>query len=107
MKFLDPDTESAIRVFLARIPAGLRQEYAILYGSRARRRASCAKTGTWGRGAAAALPANFAKIACLRPCVQNYDYEISRSRYPGRRTRFPLTNSLRYTGGAGGTVWVS
>ena len=36
MKFLDPDTESAVRVFLARLPADLRLEYAILYGSRAR-----------------------------------------------------------------------
>ena len=36
MKFLDPDTESAVRAFLARLPADLRLEYAILYGSRAR-----------------------------------------------------------------------
>jgi predicted nucleotidyltransferase len=36
MKFLDPDTESAVRTFLARLPAGLRLQYAILYGSRAR-----------------------------------------------------------------------
>jgi predicted nucleotidyltransferase len=36
MKFLDPDTESAVRAFLARLPAELRLEYAILYGSRAR-----------------------------------------------------------------------
>ena len=36
MKFLDPDTESAVRTFLARLPADLRLEYAILYGSRAR-----------------------------------------------------------------------
>ena len=36
MKFLDPDTESTVRVFLARLPADLRLKYAILYGSRAR-----------------------------------------------------------------------
>jgi predicted nucleotidyltransferase len=36
MKFLDPDTEAAVRAFLARIPADLRVEHAILYGSRAR-----------------------------------------------------------------------
>jgi predicted nucleotidyltransferase len=36
MKFLDPDTESAVRDFLARLPTELRLEYAILYGSRAR-----------------------------------------------------------------------
>ena len=36
MKFLDADTESAVRDFLARIPAELRLEYAILFGSRAR-----------------------------------------------------------------------
>jgi predicted nucleotidyltransferase len=36
MKFLDPDTEAAIRNFLARIPADVRLERAILYGSRAR-----------------------------------------------------------------------
>jgi predicted nucleotidyltransferase len=36
MKFLDPDTESAVRTFLARLPSDLRLEYAILYGSRAR-----------------------------------------------------------------------
>jgi predicted nucleotidyltransferase len=36
MKFLDPDTESAIRDFLARIPADIRLERAILFGSRAR-----------------------------------------------------------------------
>jgi predicted nucleotidyltransferase len=36
MKFLDPDTESAVRTFLARLPAELRLQYAILYGSRAR-----------------------------------------------------------------------
>ena len=36
MKFLDPDTESAVRAFLARLPADLRLEYAILHGSRAR-----------------------------------------------------------------------
>lgn len=36
MKFLDPDTESAVRAFLARLPADLRLKYAILYGSRAR-----------------------------------------------------------------------
>jgi uncharacterized protein len=36
MKFLDPDTESTVRAFLARLPVDLRLEYAILYGSRAR-----------------------------------------------------------------------
>src|ERR1700723_2939134 len=36
MKFLDPDTGNAVRVFLARLPADVRLEYAILYGSRAR-----------------------------------------------------------------------
>ena len=36
MKFLDPDTESAVRTFLARLPAELRLQHAILYGSRAR-----------------------------------------------------------------------
>jgi predicted nucleotidyltransferase len=36
MKFLDPDTEAAVRNFLARIPADLQTERAILYGSRAR-----------------------------------------------------------------------
>jgi predicted nucleotidyltransferase len=36
MKFLDPDTESAVRTFLARLPAQLRLQHAILYGSRAR-----------------------------------------------------------------------
>ena len=36
MKVLDPDTESVVRAFLARLPAELRVEYAILYGSRAR-----------------------------------------------------------------------
>ena len=36
MKVLDPDTESVVRAFLARLPADLRLEYAILYGSRAR-----------------------------------------------------------------------
>ena len=36
MKFLDPNTESAVRAFLARLPVDLRLEYAILYGSRAR-----------------------------------------------------------------------
>jgi predicted nucleotidyltransferase len=36
MKFLDPDTESAVRAFLARLPVDLRLEYTILYGSRAR-----------------------------------------------------------------------
>ena len=35
-KSLDPDTESAARDFLARLPPDLRLEYAILYGSRAR-----------------------------------------------------------------------
>jgi uncharacterized protein len=36
MKFLDPDTEGAVRDFLARIPADIRLEQAILFGSRAR-----------------------------------------------------------------------
>jgi predicted nucleotidyltransferase len=36
MKFLDPDTENAIRDFLARIPADIRLDRAILFGSRAR-----------------------------------------------------------------------
>jgi uncharacterized protein len=36
MKFLDPDTESAVRDFLARIPADIQLERAILFGSRAR-----------------------------------------------------------------------
>jgi predicted nucleotidyltransferase len=36
MKFLDPDTESAIRIFLARIPSDIEVERAILFGSRAR-----------------------------------------------------------------------
>jgi predicted nucleotidyltransferase len=36
MKFLDPDTENAIRDFLARIPADIQLERAILFGSRAR-----------------------------------------------------------------------
>lgn len=36
MKFLDPDTEGAARSFLARLPANLRLEHAILFGSRAR-----------------------------------------------------------------------
>jgi len=36
MKFLDPYTESAVRDFLARIPADIRLERAILFGSRAR-----------------------------------------------------------------------
>jgi len=35
MKFLDPDTESAVRDFLARIPADVRLERAILFGARA------------------------------------------------------------------------
>jgi predicted nucleotidyltransferase len=36
VKFLDPDTEGAVRDFLARIPADIRLERAILFGSRAR-----------------------------------------------------------------------
>jgi predicted nucleotidyltransferase len=36
MKFLDPDTETAVRDFLARIPADIRLDRAILFGSRAR-----------------------------------------------------------------------
>jgi hypothetical protein len=34
MKFLDPGTETAVRTFLARLPADLRLKYAILYGAR-------------------------------------------------------------------------
>jgi predicted nucleotidyltransferase len=36
MKFLDPDTENAIRTFLARIPGDIEVARAILFGSRAR-----------------------------------------------------------------------
>jgi predicted nucleotidyltransferase len=36
MKFLDPDTEAAVRSFLAKVPADIRLERAILFGSRAR-----------------------------------------------------------------------
>lgn len=36
MKFLDPDTEAAVRDFLARIPADIQLERAILFGSRVR-----------------------------------------------------------------------
>jgi uncharacterized protein len=36
MKFLDPDTESAVRDFLARIPTDIQLDRAILFGSRAR-----------------------------------------------------------------------
>jgi predicted nucleotidyltransferase len=36
MKFLDPHTERAVRAFLARLPADVRLDHAILYGSRAR-----------------------------------------------------------------------
>jgi predicted nucleotidyltransferase len=36
MKFLDPDTERAVRDFLARIPPDIKLERAILFGSRAR-----------------------------------------------------------------------
>src|SRR6202142_2942342 len=36
MKCLDPDTENAVRNFLARIPADIRLDRAILFGSRAR-----------------------------------------------------------------------
>ncbi len=36
MKCLDPETESAVRDFLSRIPADIQVERAILYGSRAR-----------------------------------------------------------------------
>jgi predicted nucleotidyltransferase len=36
MKVLDPDTEGAVRDFLARIPADIRLDRAILFGSRAR-----------------------------------------------------------------------
>ena len=35
MKFLDPNTESAVRDFLARIPSDIRLDQAILFGSRA------------------------------------------------------------------------
>lgn len=36
MKILDPHTENAVRDFLARIPAEIRLDRAILFGSRAR-----------------------------------------------------------------------
>jgi len=36
MKFVDPDTESAVRTFLARLPAELGLQDAILYGPCAR-----------------------------------------------------------------------
>lgn len=36
MKFLDPDTEGAVRAFLARIPADIQIDRTIRYGSRAR-----------------------------------------------------------------------
>jgi predicted nucleotidyltransferase len=36
MKFLDPDTEGAVRNFLGRIPPDIRLDRAILFGSRAR-----------------------------------------------------------------------
>jgi len=36
MKCLDPDTENAVRDFLARIPADIHLDRAILFGSRAR-----------------------------------------------------------------------
>ena len=36
VKFLDPDTESAVRSFLDRLPADIRLDRAILFGSRAR-----------------------------------------------------------------------
>ena len=36
MKFLDPDTEGAVRSFLDRLPADIRLDRAILFGSRAR-----------------------------------------------------------------------
>jgi uncharacterized protein len=36
MKFLDPDTEGAVRDFLARIPADIKLDRAILFGSRVR-----------------------------------------------------------------------
>ncbi len=36
MKFLDPDTENAVRDFLARIPSDIQLDRAILFGSRAR-----------------------------------------------------------------------
>jgi predicted nucleotidyltransferase len=36
MKFLDPDTEDAVRDFLTRIPPEIRLERAILFGSRVR-----------------------------------------------------------------------
>lgn len=36
MKFLDPETEGAVRLFLDRLPSDIRLERAILFGSRAR-----------------------------------------------------------------------
>lgn len=33
---MDPETERAVRAFLARVPADVRLDHAILYGSRAR-----------------------------------------------------------------------
>jgi uncharacterized protein len=36
MKFLDPETESAVRMFLERLPPDIRLEQAILFGSRVR-----------------------------------------------------------------------
>lgn len=36
MKFLDPDTEAAVRLFLARLPSRYALEFAVLFGSRAR-----------------------------------------------------------------------
>jgi predicted nucleotidyltransferase len=36
MKIADPDTETAVRKFMARIPADLPVERVVLYGSRAR-----------------------------------------------------------------------
>jgi len=36
MKFLDPETEGAVRLFLDQLPSDIRLERAILFGSRAR-----------------------------------------------------------------------
>jgi predicted nucleotidyltransferase len=36
MQAIDPATERAVRVFLARVPAELKVELALLFGSRAR-----------------------------------------------------------------------
>jgi predicted nucleotidyltransferase len=36
MRIIDPDTENAVRRFISRLPADLRVEQIVLYGSRAR-----------------------------------------------------------------------